>query len=244
MEHLTDKRVKQMGKERLVDTEAVTRDLLTIKASDAICRYITSHGLSAGDRIPSERELAGMLNVGRSTLRGALNILEKEKIVERFLGKGTFVGSGSVPDNLDVKLLRVNYRDLLEIKIWLDQLVICKACKNATEEQLSRLQQAAGELERQRLQGVYSIPADRVFHQCLMDCGGNDTLSQLLLSLIDAMNDYSGMLSGAEEFWLETIPYHTQIAQALQERNREFALAALQYIYQCDLKVLDRLAIP
>ena len=231
MEHLTEKRVKQMGKERLVDTEAVTRDLLTIKASDAICRYITSHGLSAGDRIPSERELAGMLNVGRSTLRGALNILEKEKIVERFLGKGTFVGSGSVPDNL-------------EIKIWLDQLVICKACKNATEEQLSRLQQAAGELERQRLQGVYSIPADRVFHQCLMDCGGNDTLSQLLLSLIDAMNDYSGMLSGAEEFWLETIPYHTQIAQALQERNREFALAALQYIYQCDLKVLDRLAIP
>ena len=227
MEHLTEKRVKQMGKERLVDTEAVTRDLLTIKASDAICRYITSHGLSAGDRI-----------------RGALNILEKEKIVERFLGKGTFVGSGSVPDNLDVKLLRVNYRDLLEIKIWLDQLVICKACKNATEEQLSQLQQAAGELERQRLQGVYSIPADRVFHQCLMDCGGNDTLSQLLLSLIDAMNDYSGMLSGAEEFWLETIPYHTQIAQALQERNREFALAALQYIYQCDLKVLDRLAIP
>ena len=75
MEHLTEKRVKQMGKERLVDTEAVTRDLLTIKASDAICRYITSHGLSAGDRIPSERELAGMLNVGRSTLRGALNIL-------------------------------------------------------------------------------------------------------------------------------------------------------------------------
>ena len=77
-----------------------------------------------------------------------------------------------------------------------------------------------------------------------MDCSGSDTLSQLLLSLIDAMNDYSGMLTGAEEFWLETIPYHTQIAQALEEKNQDFALAALQYIYQCDLKVLDRLAIP
>ena len=243
MEASAKKRVDEMGKE-LVDTEAVTRELLTIKASDAICRYITSHVLSTGDRLPSERELAGMLNIGRSTLRGALNILEKEKIVERILGKGTFVGNGSVPDNLDVKLLRVNYRDLLEIKIWLDQLVIRRACKYATAEQLSHLHDAAEELERQREQGVYSIPADRVFHQCLMDCSGSDTLSQLLLSLIDAMNDYSGMLTGAEEFWLETIPYHTQIAQALEEKNQDFALAALQYIYQCDLKVLDRLAIP
>lgn len=226
-----------------INSETVTRDLLSIKTSEAICRYITGHGLVSGDRIPPERELASMLNVGRNTLRGALNILEKEGIVERKLGTGTFVGTGSVPDNLDVKLLRVNYRDLLEIKIWLDQLAIRRAIKYASAEQIERLKQAAYELERLHGEGVYSIAADRDFHQCLLTCSGSDTLAQLVLSLIDAMNDYSGMLSNADDFWLETVPYHMHIAVALEEGNLDFALAAIQYIYQYDLKVLDSLCI-
>lgn len=226
-----------------VDVEAVNHDLLSIKTSEAICRYITSHGLGVGDRIPPERELAIMLNVGRSTLRGALGILEKERIVERKLGKGTFVGPGTVPDNLDVKLLRVNYRDLLEIKIWLDQLAIRRAARHASPEQLEALKQAAEALERSGKEGVYSIAADRCFHQRLLDCSGSDTLAQLVTSLIDAMNDYSCMLPHADACWLETIPYHTQIAAALENGNLDFALAAMQYIYQYDLKVLEGLRI-
>ena len=226
-----------------VNGETVTRDLLSIKASEAICKYITKHGLALGDRLPPERELAAMLNVGRNTLRGALNILEKEKILERKLGKGTFVGPGSVPDNLDVKLIRVNYRDLLEIKIWLDQLAVRRAAKRASMEQLSALKESALSLERFREQGIYSIAADRDFHQRLLDLSGSDTLSQLVLSLIDAMNDYSWMLPNADAFWLKTVPYHLEIASALEEGNLELALAAMQYIYQYDLKVLDSLCI-
>lgn len=223
--------------------EIVTRDLLSIKTSEAICRYITNHGLAPGDRIPPERELAGRLNVGRNTLRGALDILEKEGIVERKLGTGTFVGPGSVPDNLDVKLLRVNYRDLLEIKIWLDQLAIRRAARRATAEQLHALKQAADELERLGRENIYSIEADREFHHRLLDCSGSDTLAQLVLSLIDAMNDYSGILPNADAIWLETVPYHGQIATALEEGDLDFALAAMQYIYRHDLQVLEGLSV-
>lgn len=92
MEHLTEKRVKQMGKERLVDTEAVTRDLLTIKASDAICRYITSHGLSAGDRIPSERELARNAERGPQHAPGSPEHSGKRKDRGKVSGQGNLCG--------------------------------------------------------------------------------------------------------------------------------------------------------
>lgn len=229
-----------MAKERKME-ESVTRDLLSIKTSEAVCRYITSRALGPGARLPAERQLAQMLNVGRNTLRGALNILEKEGIVERKKGAGTFVGTGSVPDNLDVKLLRVNYRDLLEIKIWLEQLAIRRAVKHAAPQQLAALRQAAHALEAAAAQGVYDIAADRAFHQRLLDCGGSDTLAQLVLSLIDAMNGYGEMLPQADAIWLKTVPYHGQIAQALADGTLDFALAAIQYIYQFDLQVLEGL---
>lgn len=41
----------------LLSPKSVTRDLLSIKASEAVCHLITSQELKPGDRIPSEREL-------------------------------------------------------------------------------------------------------------------------------------------------------------------------------------------
>ena len=56
----------------LLSPKSVTRDLLSIKATEAICRLITSQELKPGDRIPSERELSEQLQIGRNTLRAAL----------------------------------------------------------------------------------------------------------------------------------------------------------------------------
>ncbi|MGI8801025.1 MAG: GntR family transcriptional regulator [Solirubrobacteraceae bacterium] len=46
-----------------------------------------------GGRLPPEAELAGMLGVSRTTLRGALHTLEVDGMISRRRGRGTFVNS-------------------------------------------------------------------------------------------------------------------------------------------------------
>ncbi|QHE53236.1 GntR family transcriptional regulator [Pontibacillus sp. HMF3514] len=58
-----------------------------------IRRYIEFEGLSPGDKLPSERELAEQLNAGRSSVREALRAMELLGLIETRRGEGTFLSS-------------------------------------------------------------------------------------------------------------------------------------------------------
>ncbi|KKI91731.1 hypothetical protein WQ54_12910 [Bacillus sp. SA1-12] len=53
--------------------------------------YIAENQLSYGDKIPSEREFADRLKVGRSSVREALRALELLGMIETRRGEGTFL---------------------------------------------------------------------------------------------------------------------------------------------------------
>lgn len=64
------------------------------KVRDKIADIIDENDLKPGDKLPSEHELIKKLNVSRHTVRKALSGLERNGIVSRKQGKGTFL---SVP---------------------------------------------------------------------------------------------------------------------------------------------------
>ena len=70
--------------------------LRTIIRSD-----IASGKFKAGDRLPSENEMAVQYGVSRPTVREGIGALVQEGILERFQGKGTFVASGN-PEPRDI----------------------------------------------------------------------------------------------------------------------------------------------
>ncbi|WP_028783439.1 FadR/GntR family transcriptional regulator [Thalassobacillus devorans] len=53
--------------------------------------YIEQHQLGPGDKLPSERELSELLNVGRSSIREAFRALELLGLIETRRGEGTFM---------------------------------------------------------------------------------------------------------------------------------------------------------
>jgi GntR family transcriptional repressor for pyruvate dehydrogenase complex len=61
--------------------------------ADSLRRLIALGALSPGERLPSERELAEMLHVGRDSIRAAMRTLGGEELVETRRGRsgGTFV---------------------------------------------------------------------------------------------------------------------------------------------------------
>ncbi|WP_273128549.1 FadR/GntR family transcriptional regulator [Bacillus weihaiensis] len=76
----------------------VSEGLLTTPQSKAyieilsyIRKYISENHLSYGDKIPSEREFADKLKVGRSSVREALRALELLGMIETRRGEGTFL---------------------------------------------------------------------------------------------------------------------------------------------------------
>jgi GntR family transcriptional regulator len=61
---------------------------------------IQAGALSVGDRLPSERELAEWVGVSRMTMRAALNSLADRGMLERGVGRGTFVARPKVHHDL------------------------------------------------------------------------------------------------------------------------------------------------
>lgn len=52
--------------------------------------------LKHGDKLPSERELADIYGISRMTARHTLSILEREGVVERRVGAGTFISNNKI----------------------------------------------------------------------------------------------------------------------------------------------------
>lgn len=229
-------------KKKVMNIEPISKDLLHQKVSDSILSYIFRNGLKPGDKLPSERLLSAEFAVGRNSVRLGLAQLEEEGIIERKAAKGAFIKKEVSADSLELKLMRINYKDLLEIKITLEQLAIRRAVDNASDEQIAKLRVLAGKLKEFADQKIFSLEADRAFHSALIECGGSPTLSQLVFSLIDSLDSFTNMFGDVSEIWVKTIPFHLDIVEALENRQLDYALAAHQYIYQYDTKVLEDLS--
>jgi GntR family transcriptional regulator len=60
---------------------------------DELVELFRSQGLGPGDRLPSEAEISQLCNVGRSSAREALKLLEQEGLVQVEPGRGRFLSS-------------------------------------------------------------------------------------------------------------------------------------------------------
>lgn len=68
---------------------------------EIILRHISTDEWSAGEAIPSERELSDYYGVSRMTVRHALSDLARQGVLRREIGKGTFVVGPRITQTLD-----------------------------------------------------------------------------------------------------------------------------------------------
>jgi len=104
------------------------RRSLADSAEQALRDWLAHGHHRAGDRLPPEHELGGMLGVSRGTLRTALERLESSGEIVRRQGSGTFVANVARPPALDEGLERLeSYTSLARrrgVKLTLGELLI------------------------------------------------------------------------------------------------------------------------
>jgi DNA-binding GntR family transcriptional regulator len=81
-----------------LDRESVEPAYTQIAAR--IVDLIAAGGLTAGDRLPAERDLAAWVGVSRMTARAALGMLAARGMLDRDVGRGTFVARAKLEHDL------------------------------------------------------------------------------------------------------------------------------------------------
>ena len=142
--------------------------------------------LSCGSKIPSERELAASLNLGRNSVREALRTMEHTGMLESRQGKGNFLVNmpqKSLGNVFSMMLLtgQSNYREVSRIRRILEQEAFVQAVRLKNPEVLKRLKAEIKEM--QIPEKKKTAEHDRRFHQELIRAGENQLLVAVMESL-------------------------------------------------------------
>jgi len=86
---------------------------------DGLRKLVVSKALSAGEKLPSVRELASQLAINPNTIQRAYRELENEGYIYTLVGKGTFVAENGNLDNTREKELLQEFDELVTELLYL-----------------------------------------------------------------------------------------------------------------------------
>jgi GntR family transcriptional repressor for pyruvate dehydrogenase complex len=145
---------------------------------------ILKGGLSAGDRLPPERELQKMLDVSRNTLRESLRVLEQKGLIEIRAGNkgGIFVrqiNSDQMAETLAlfVQSNRITLDQMAQFRQDLEGIVAARAARRSKVANLNPIYQLLEEAARLAQTGVEKwdefMQVDKQIHLALAEAAGN-----------------------------------------------------------------------
>lgn len=197
------------------------------------CRRALKDGsLSVGQRLPNERLIAELSGLSRSTVRAVLDTLEREGLIIRHVGRGTYVADAPAQD-LDKTSADISTTpaELMEFRLIVEPSLVELIVLTATDAQLESLSEVA-RLGRDVRYWQQAEDADRTFHRALFDATGNKIFSDLGQRIAHMRDSRSWLRLKEGSFSLEKwTVYHQEhevIVAALLDRNAEAARNALR----------------
>lgn len=154
-------------------------------------RWIATSEMARGARLPPERSLSETLGLSRAELRNALLVLEAEGLLERHVGRGTFLARTPPPPRsamgIDATIGALSETtgpvDAMDARLVLEPALVRLAALNATPKQLRSLQEMSDAMRNAPTWAAYES-LDHDFHSLIAAASGNT----MLLALFDILN--------------------------------------------------------
>jgi DNA-binding FadR family transcriptional regulator len=209
----------------------LTKRTMREQIAERIAHMIQSGLLRVGDELPSERELAQMLDVSRETVRGAVQMLAAIGMVEISQGARTRIvgtegfGRSMYPEATE--LSRYGAQEVYQARLLVEGFVVREAAQRMDAEMLQRLH---GLVEAQA--GMTEDPvrfqiSDVEFHQVIYRAGGNRLLAHFLGDAYGYALAYlrvALLVPGAVQ---RSVDDHRAILAALEAHDTDAAQAAM-----------------
>ncbi|RNA70328.1 FadR/GntR family transcriptional regulator [Alteribacter keqinensis] len=195
---------------------------------------IHEDNLLPGDKLPSERELAERLQVGRSSVREALRALELLDLIETRKGEGTFIqraGGHRLAEILAGFFLRETRarKDVTETRAIIEIEAVRLACRRATEKQLEKLKTLIDESKATWADGYIPVEEDYLFHKALVESCHNHLMLNIWRPLVEyskvALRESLSRRGRTED----AIHEHEAIYEAICSKNEDKAVQCLRH---------------
>ena len=161
------------------------KDMEYQKAINYIIDLIKDGKLVVGSKIPSERDIAEIIGIGRSSIREAISILRGMGLIESRHGSGNYIAKDcnkAIKQMIEVMLAlgSITYKDVLEFRRVISQAV-CKVLlveNNIDEETISDILDKMHNADTKELATL-----DYLFHIKLI----NATKNSLFITIMEAI---------------------------------------------------------
>lgn len=205
---------------------------LAEKAAEDLMKFIKKRNLTAGDKLPTEMELAETLGVGRNTVREALRMVASRNIITIRQGAGSFVSekNGIADDPLGFYWVEDRHqltKDLLQLRIILEPPLASLAAQNATKEEVEELERILTELEVLMKNREDYTNKDMEFHVQVAQCCHNEVAANLFPVISRGVLVFAGEVRETE--YRQTLVSHRRIFEAIRDRRPADAEQAMQF---------------
>lgn len=211
----------------------VERNSVADQVAKKILDLVRTGNLKPGDQLPTERDLAQMLQVSRPSVREALRGLQILGVVKTRQGGGAYISSLDASDLLGplqilITLNEDNVQGLYEARVMVDGGLARVAAERLTDADIDRLLAIVKVQEGLLNDPIGFRVSDLEFHRTIMDGTGNPFLSRVSYSLYVLGIEYRRIASLVPGVLAQSQADHADIAAALAARDADWAERATQ----------------
>jgi GntR family transcriptional repressor for pyruvate dehydrogenase complex len=210
----------------------VEHKAIAVEVAEIVLDYVLAGHVKVDGRLPSERELAQELGVGRSAVREALKSLSFLGVIEVRPGGGHYlrgVHSALLPQVIKWGLLlgKKSTVDLLETRAVLEVAVARAAAERCDEQGMADLRRAMDGVTANLDAPAELAEADLTLHRRLAELAGNDVMLEILSTIYGLLRAWILKIIVAEKDSVTFREEHLAVVKAVEQGNGEAAASAM-----------------
>jgi GntR family transcriptional repressor for pyruvate dehydrogenase complex len=208
------------------------REAPSVEIARKLLDYLLSGQVKPGDRLPSERQLAETLGVGRSAVRDALRPLLLLGVLEARQGDGTYLRkpeSVLLPQAVEWGLLLGEHTtsDLVEARTYLETATAELAAQRRDEGDLVQIRAQLARMAKPNLKPEEFVEADLAFHLRIAEASRNLVLFGTLASIQSLLRVWISRVITAAGDTGPSYQEHIPIFDAIEQGDAQAAAAAM-----------------
>ncbi|MFC5676130.1 FadR/GntR family transcriptional regulator [Aeromicrobium endophyticum] len=209
----------------------LARTRLYEQVAQQIMEWVRENGLTTGDRLLPERELATRLGVSRATVSQALVALEVIGVVAVRHGDGAVLtdasGAAKVLEALRAHAKRLP--DIIDARDALETKIAALAATRRTDDDLAAIDGALDVMEADIDAGGRGVAGDEQFHAAITEAAHSSLLEKMMQQISELILETRIESLSQPGRPRDSLAAHRRIADAVRLGDPELAAAAMHH---------------